>query len=185
MSKLGAWKLRLAVLAGLSAATVAWAADTDDDEPGAPKKGRVWVANWFTERSTNGSKKMPPKADKSSKEPAKKPEPKPDPAQVKRAKELADYLRRLAVCDQLTQVAFDTRDDELLKQVNQLKERVWLTYKLRTVGPKSHPESDEQILDKHLGPTAAADEKTYEPLLGKGSPKDRAGQTASKEDFRR
>lgn len=183
MSKPGAWRLRLGLLAGLGVATTACAADTDDDEATVPKKGHVWVNTWFTPKPRPQARRIATVA--KSKEPANKPETKPDAAQAKRAKELADYLRRLAVCDQLTQVAFDTRDEELLKQVNQLKERVWLTYKLRTVGPRNYPENDDQILEKHLGSRAAADEKRYEPLLENGRPKDRAGQTASKEDFRR
>ncbi len=182
MPKRGAWKLRLALLACFGLTTVACAADADDKLE-APKK-RVWIANWYTRNANKGNKKSAPQADK-PKATAKKEEPKPDPAQAQRAKELADYLRRLAVCDQLTQVAFDTRDEELLTKVNQLKERVWLTYKLRTVGPRGYADTDEQVLDKHLGPRAKMEDKAYEPLLGHGRPTDRLGQTAMKEDLRR
>src|SRR5205809_656843 len=106
MSRQGAWKLRLALLAGLCVAATAWAADDDDDAPAAPKKN-VWVNTWFTPKPKKEAN-APPLRAKAAKEAVKKAEPKPDAAGAKRSRELADYLRRLAVCDQLTQVAFDT-----------------------------------------------------------------------------
>lgn len=179
-----AWKLRLAVFVALSAATAAWAADDDDVLPPTPKR-QPWVNTWFTPkpRPSMKPKKTPPK--EAAKEPAKKSETQVEAAQVKRQKELADYLRRLAVCDQLTQVAYETRDDELLKQVNQVKDRVWLTYKLRTVGPRNHPETEEQILERHLGPTASVDGQEYEPLLGTDRSAEAKSRTAFKEEYRR
>lgn len=184
MSGRCAWKVRLVVFVALAAATAGWAADDDDVLPPTPKK-QPWVNTWFTPkpRPSMKPKKAPPK--EAAKDSAKKAESQVDAAQVKRQKELADYLRRLAVCDQLTQVAYETRDEELLKQVNQLKDRVWLTYKLRTVGPRNHPETDEQILDKHLGPTAAADTQNYDSLVGADRLADPRSQTASKEEYRR
>jgi hypothetical protein len=168
----------------MGAAAVAWAADPDDDDTDKappPKQSKVWVNSIFT-------RNQPPPAPKpdttKTKTPAPKPAPKVDPAQSKRTKELRDYLRRMAVCDQLSQIALETRDQELMKQVEQLKERVWLTYKLRTVGPMTHPETDDQMLDRQLGQQAAAGGKAYEPLLSTSRAKDQSSLTASKEDYR-
>lgn len=169
------WQWTAALLAGLWAASLAQAGEKSS-KPEPEKKG-----NWFTRMF---SKKEKPEDKKSEKDAAPK-APLVNSAAGARSRELSNYLRRLAVCDQLMQVAYDTKDDELQHQVDQLKDRVWTTYQMRTeriAGGAARFESDEQILDKHLGSRASVKEQTEETLLGKNATRNNFGRTALKEN---
>jgi hypothetical protein len=78
--------------------------------------------------------KAPAKADKT---PAKNLAPAPKPAtQASRAasergQEQAALLRRLAVCDQLKLIAYQTKDDALLHRAEQLEDRAQSLYNQR------------------------------------------------------
>ena len=70
-------------------------------------------------------------------------------------KEQRTYLRRLAVCDKLREIARETNDDELQRKADQLEQRAWSHCQQRTgqVLADSEP-VDERILERHLGPPA-------------------------------
>jgi hypothetical protein len=179
MLRLGDWKFQTALLVGLST-TVALAAEPDQDD--GPVRGHGVLVRLFSQKPKAKDKKP---ADSAAKDAAKKPSPPiTSPASV-RAREQTDYLRRMAVCDQILQVAYDTKDEELQRHVEQLKERVWTTYQLRSAQVPAGAkllESDEQILDKHLGSRAAAKDRPEEVLLGTAPNAGRTGRTALKED---
>lgn len=166
-----------ALIAGLLTGTLQ--AAERETKPAPEKSG-----NWFTRLFTKSEKKDDKKAAK-DKEPPKP--PLVNSTAAMRSRELSNYLRRLAVCDQLAQVAYDTKDDDLQRQVDQLKERVWTTYQVRTdqlgAGAGRY-ESDDKILDKHLGNRTAAKDSTDETLLGKNPSKNTLGRTALKENRR-
>lgn len=64
-----------------------------------------------------------------SKKPAGSKEPTPqekEQAEIKR--EQAAYLRRLAVCDQLRDIAFKNNDDNLNRQADELQAQAWTIY---------------------------------------------------------
>jgi hypothetical protein len=176
MSRRGKWPFQAALLVGLSATAIAYGGEMDSRPPLGG--GHGLLNRLFAPKEKAPDKKP---AEPPAKETAKKPSPTVKNASA-RSRELADYLRRMAVCDQLMQVAYDTKDEELQRQVEQLRERVWDTYQVRTerlpTATKAS-ESDEQILDKHLG-AKAGKESADDVLLGKAASKNR--QTALKED---
>jgi hypothetical protein len=94
--------------------------------------------------------------------PEKKPAPtnQVDQAASLRDQELQTLLRRQKVCLQLMQIAEETNDTELLRKAEQLDERAREVYTQRTASlPMARPgvfESDQQTLEKHLGPTNTA-----------------------------
>jgi hypothetical protein len=193
MFRQGQWKYPAALLVGLSAGALALAGDADDVKPAPARPG--WLSRWFGGKPPAADKKdkkdkkpAPAPKDKKpgankDKEAAKKPPPANSPASL-RGREMADYLRRLQVCDRLMQVAYDTHDEELQRQIEQLNERIWTTYQLRCERVPARPAmTDEEILDKHLGSRAAKKGATEEAALLDDRPsKRRVGQTASKED---
>jgi len=66
------------------------------------------------------------------------------------------YLRRLAVCDKLREIARDTNDDDLLRKADQIEQRAWSAC-MRSAGQapiEVDDPVDDRILEKHLGPTA-------------------------------
>jgi hypothetical protein len=69
-----------------------------------------------------------------------------------RAREKADYLRRLAVCDRLQIIATQSGDNELARKAEQLEHRAWEVYRQRTTNASAGDLSvDHQVLDRHLG----------------------------------
>jgi hypothetical protein len=159
MRKLGTWGLEVALLVALTAA-VAFAGE------GAGKSrrfgsGEGLIGKWFSSREAEPAPKPQPKPKKKGeKDPAPEEAVKPPPNLAEeRAREEAALLRRLAVCDKLMDIAIRTNDAELLRRAEQLDERARMTYSERTAHlPTSRPvfHSDEQVLDKHLGPGTAA-----------------------------
>jgi hypothetical protein len=111
----------LALAAGLAPAAAA------GDAVGYPDRGAAAFHRW------NGG-------------PAEKPKPPPPPPPVSamakarandtaaavRAQEEANFLRRMAVCDRLRQVALETGDDSLERQADDLQAKAESVYKERT-----------------------------------------------------
>jgi hypothetical protein len=178
MSRRRNWLFQAALLLGLGVSATAMAGEFD----ARPSQGGSGLLNRLFARKDKPEEKKSDEAP--AKEAAKKPSPPINSPASARSRELANYLRRMAVCDQLMQVAYDTKDEELQRQVEQLRDRVWTTYQVRTeqlpAGTKKF-ESDEQILDKHLG-AKAGKEPADEVLLGNAPSKNRSGRTAFKED---
>lgn len=169
------WAAALLLAWGATAA----AADRDEDDPIAAKENYkpTWFESLFGQKSDKKSaaldkeadkkdagkkdadKKEADKKDADKKEPDRKPlksvQAEEKEAAARRAKEEADLLRRQAVCDQIRQVAVQAKDDELLRQVDQLERQAWEVYTRHVrglPGALARFGSDEQILEKHLGP---------------------------------
>ncbi len=178
MRKLATWGLEVALVVGLGV-TVAFAGDDAGDAPTSTPKS--WFGGWFGSKDT---KETPKKADPKAKKPPEKKaaaDAKPVPAgEAQRAREEAALLRRLAVCDRLMEIAVRTNDNDLLRRAEQLDERVRRAYSQRTArtpGAGADFESDEQLLDKHLGAGS-------EMHSGKGpaSGDERTSRTAAREE---
>jgi hypothetical protein len=65
-----------------------------------------------------------------------------DTAAATRAQEEANFLRRLAVCDKLQQMANETGDETLEKQAMQLQQKAQSVYKQRTAVNFDAPADD-------------------------------------------
>lgn len=173
----------MALVVALGATAAARAGEMDVRPPGS---GSGLFYKLFGRKDPPPEKKpAEPTAKDKDKDKAKKPASPVKSPTSRRSKELTNYLRRMAVCDQLMQVAYDTKDDDLQREVEQLRERVWATYQVRTEQLPSggkKPESDDQILEKHLGGKTAAKEAVDDVLLGSTPRKNSSSRTARKED---
>jgi hypothetical protein len=170
------------------------AADEDDDKPAAAPKAKYGRGPGLVQRLFQSNEKpadKKPAANKpkatDEKQAEKKPVSAPEGAVAVRAKEEAAWIRRLQVCDRLKNLANQNNDDELYRQAEELEQRAWAVYLQRTAHlPASNAtsETDEQILDRHLGNrTSAADTAdALTPAAAKA--KDRRGQSASLEGKR-
>ncbi len=138
------WTGAALLVLGLQAAgaRAADSADTDAAPVRAPANKGVWFP-WLNSAPKETEKQ---KAEKSR-------DMKPDPAslkeaearstadsgvkseQARRATEEATLLRRLAVCDQLKLIAVQTHDDSLLRQAEQLEQRVQTAYSRHSAAP--------------------------------------------------
>jgi hypothetical protein len=125
MRKLAVEALAALLCAGL-AASVAVADDADKDTPGTNKAG--WLAGgWFASKPKVEAKKPVVKAPPVDETP-------PERAVDVRIHEQKAYLRRLQVCDRLLEIALDTNDAALQKQVEQLNQQAFDVYIKRTGG---------------------------------------------------
>ena len=141
MRTLRLWGMRAALLLGMGAAVVQAADREDRGRPAKPaaeassKWGWMNPANWFgpKEKAKPAAKgKKDAKKDGAAKADAA-PLPSPaDEARGRRAREEADYFRRLEVCDQLREIAVRNEDHELLRRVDELTERAFNLYTQRT-----------------------------------------------------
>ncbi|MGE3806179.1 MAG: hypothetical protein AB7K24_16025 [Gemmataceae bacterium] len=149
------WAVLLALLLVASGSVRAG----DDDEDGEPPARSGWFARWFggSEKKPEPKKKPKKKNKKSTEEhraekPAELPSLNDQLAEI-RSRAKANYFRRLEVCIRLQQIAIDTQDDELLRDVKVLQKRVWdACSRHLDLKQEFDPfESDEDILDRHLG----------------------------------
>jgi len=77
-----------------------------------------------------------------------------------RAKEQNAYFRRIEVCDRLMQIALQTNDSALLRQVEDLEKQAFDLYQKRTGVaaaklPASSADPDAKALDAKLGPKSS------------------------------
>lgn len=166
MRRLGLWGLGLALLLG-GAVTVVRAGDDADGAdgkqaaPAIPDTGqRVWSSHLFRHTPPRPPRKPPKKKDApaAAEKPAPKPPPEEEPAAV-RAREEAAYLRRMAVCLKLKEIAEEKGDAELARMADELDERARTVYFQRTAdlpASRAEPDLDERLLDKHAPAPAAA-----------------------------
>jgi hypothetical protein len=187
MRKLAAWGLTATLVMGLGAAVTA--AAEEETEGGNTKpaantstfRWSPWVVKAFRlEEKKVPAKKPSPKPEKSAakKPAASKPAPVVDEAAAERAREEAILMRRLAACDKLKEIAIQRNDKELLRRADEMDERARTAYAQRTAylrDGESRFESDEKILEKHLGPGSTA--RTDSATQGK----DRGSRAAAKE----
>jgi hypothetical protein len=138
MRRLGVWGgLGTAILLGLGTAALA---EDPADGAAAPHPNNGWYGHLFFSNDkpapapapvpVRNDKKADRKGTKSPEAPAKV-APVVDEAAQQRNREEAAYLRRLAVCDKLKQIAYQTNDEKLQRQAEQLDERVWEVYSQR------------------------------------------------------
>jgi hypothetical protein len=150
------WGLGMTLLIGLgvSAGTVR-AGDDDEDNP-APRKVHYGRGPGLMERMWLPSQKPVEKktAEKKEKPAAEKPAPVIETPTMVRKREQEAWERRLQVCLRLMDLANQNNDDQLYRQAEDLEQRAWAVYLQRTAHLPSggvRGESDEQILDRHLG----------------------------------
>jgi hypothetical protein len=127
--------LGLMLAAGL--ATTALAAhprDDDEDEDDTPppaKKSSSWWPSWMS---------FGAKAEKKETlKPALKPAPMRESPAAVRAREMEDWLRRVAVCTRLHQIAAETNDAELERRATDLEQKAFAIYQERTAALPSGP----------------------------------------------
>lgn len=106
-----------------------------------------------------------------------------DDAAAEREREEKAYLRRLAVCLKLHEIAEATKDEDLEQKARQLDERIWSVYSQRTNRPPSEDglEVDETVLQKHLTAGSARAPMPSSPTHSV-SGRDRASRTPAEED---
>ncbi len=197
MRKLGVWGLEVALVVGLGTAVAGAGEEVGprSDAPPVvkPRYGRRGLLDiWFGPQAKPAPKKASAKSDTNKSdtksatkaEAAAKPANQVDSATAQRRQEEAAFLRREAVCDRLMEIALQTDDQELLHRAEQLRERAWAAYAQRTAhlpGGNAGFESDEQILDKHLGTTSTAEERRGAARTHTVTGTDRSSQAAAKE----
>jgi hypothetical protein len=115
----------------------------------------------------------------------KKPAKIVDEAAAERKREQDTLLRRLAVCDKLQEIAFQTRDAELQHTAEQLAEKAQAAYSQRIAHlpcSSAGAESDEQILDRHLGAGATDKGRPAGTAASTVRDKNGNGRTAAREE---
>lgn len=161
------------VLMGLG---VAGAAPRDDEDTPPKSSAAKKSSSWSFRRllgleDKNPPKKQPEKATaKKSDAPAAKAAP-PATRLAKKAasdrlKEEEALQRRQAVILRLEEIAMETNDSDLERQIEQLKERVWAQYMERIArlpASKARFEGDERLLDQHLTPDALTGQQALVP----------------------
>jgi hypothetical protein len=124
--------MALATWVGVPGATEAANPKSAKAEPvqEAPKKTACW--GWWTGFGGLGwGKKVPPKEP-----PMKVSQPiRVESGTALRARAEASYLRRLEVCYKLMDIAIETQDEELERQVELMQERIWDAYAQRASQP--------------------------------------------------
>ncbi len=128
MRKLGVRALAALFCAGL-AVSVAVADDTEAGTSSAAK-GSWWPGSWFTGQAKPDEKKPTAKAEPVDEGPSLA-----DRAADVRQREQKAYLRRVEACDRLQEIALETNDAALQRQVEQLTQQVFEVYKQRTASP--------------------------------------------------
>jgi hypothetical protein len=133
---------RLAIGAALLAlGLAAGSARADDKSATVSTKEAPWYKRWF------GIGPEPIVAP-----PPKKRDPAAEAASIRAAAE-ADLNRRVAVCDQLRQIAFENGDSRLNDRALELEQQAWEIYRRRTAQLPCNrlvPTEEERSLDSKL-----------------------------------
>lgn len=122
MDRLRAWGI-LALLAAVGGTAVA--ADPDKVPPGMDPGGAAFN-RWNAGQIERPKPPPVPPQVAAAKAKAR------DTADALRAQEEANFLRRLAACDKLRQLALDTGDDSLEKLADDLQQKAEAVFKTRT-----------------------------------------------------
>lgn len=143
------WKWGAALCLGACWVVTAGATEPSYDGQAARPGSSSWLSRWLPGKKADEGKP------RSEKEPEKVVE-KPARPSADRAREEADYFRRVDVCLRLQQIAEETQDQELQRLVEQLDRRVFALYQERLKRLPASPAftSDEQVLEDHLGEKA-------------------------------
>jgi hypothetical protein len=143
MRRLKRGGIALAVLLGLAMPVLA----ADQDAPASSN----WWGSWFGGKDKPAEKK--PQLQKDD-QPAVPIPAAGDSAATVFTREWDAYFRRIAVCDRLESYALQAGDNEAVRRVQQLKERVDVLYKERTANLSGKPATsaiDEAALQQNLG----------------------------------
>src|SRR5262249_54291285 len=157
-----------------------------DDPPAAPEPRSTWHLapvwqQYFPEPAKPAARPTPPPP---ARERAEKPKPAPrestpaEEAATRREREEKAYLRRLAVCLKLHEIAEATHDEELERKACELDERIWAVYSQRTGRPLVGDDSDAQVLQKSASARGQKDSGPAYTVSGK----DRANDAAIQEE---
>jgi hypothetical protein len=152
---MGGRRFEVALLLGLGLAVPVLAADPPDDQDAPPKGWHLapWLQKDVDDQAPPPKPKKPvpkPEADKPA---APKPTPPPNPHPQSAEREQKDFLRRLAVCDQLLKVGQESHDVELEQKAQQLNDRAWAIYRRRIAQvpvPKEKTETDQEQVQRYL-----------------------------------
>jgi hypothetical protein len=144
---------RLAIGAALLALGVAAGSAQAGENPAPVPNQSPWYKRWFG---------IGPDPVVVAPRPKKR-DPAAEAASIRASAE-ADLIRRMAVCDQLRQIAFENNDSALDNRIMELEQQAWELYRRRTAQLPCNrlvPNEDERSLDsKLIGSTsnsAAAD----------------------------
>jgi hypothetical protein len=187
MRKRWLWGLGITLLVGLSVATSRAGASDEDDPPPSKihyARGPGLFERWFGS-SNKPEEKKPAKKDTAKADKDKPEKPVAENPVAVRAREEAALMRRIQVCDRLKNLANQINDDELYRRAEELDQKAWAVYQQRTSHlPVSNAtrESDEDVLDRHLGNKAgAAANSGREVTTETAKTKDRDSQAAVRE----
>jgi hypothetical protein len=162
--------LGLALLGTFALGTTAWAdGPTKEDSGPQAEQSPSWIARFFADDSQGPpwrvkAKKQKDRLEKErlESEAAKKAVRKQadrDKGEDKKSKEetakrgqeaaaikheQAEYLRRLAVCDQLREVALKNNDENLNRQADDLQAQAWAVYSKHVAGHSSGKETGDE-----------------------------------------
>jgi hypothetical protein len=177
----------MTLLVGFGAVTGRAAANDDDDQPPLPKvhygRGPGLFERWFAP-STKPVEKKPAKNDAAKADKDKPAKPAAENPVAIRAREEAALMRRIQVCDRLKNLANQINDDELYRRAEELDQKAWAVYLQRTSHlPVSNAtrESDEDVLDRHLGNKAAVAKTGRDVTTETAKTKDGDSQAAVRE----
>jgi hypothetical protein len=145
-----AWGITAALLAALVG--TATAADPEDAVTLPYDRGQAAYHRWNGGPIEKPKPPPPPFVDKPAKSKAN------DTAAAIRAQEEANFLRRMAACDRLRQLALETGDDSLEKLADELQQKAESAYKQRTANlpsskvlARSEPESRPAVASNSRG----------------------------------
>src|SRR5262249_6811340 len=131
------WALSLALLAGLGAAA---AAQEPAPPSPPPQTGGSWLPNLWPFSQPQKKAAPAPKT------------PAVESAATLRARELAAWQRRAAVCLRLREIARQTNDDDLERRAEQLQDEAFALYTQRValLPAEGGSQSDAQVLRERL-----------------------------------
>jgi len=189
MRRMWVWGFGLTLIAVLSAATgCAWADDDDDDAPQPASKAKFGRGPGLMDRlfmvSPKPAEKKPANKDADKKPNDKVRKPATEGPAAVRAREQAAFERRSQVCLRLMDLANQQNDMELYRRAEELEQRAWAVYIQRTSHlPISNlaVETDEQILDRHLGDKKTTAKSAKDLKAGTAKVKDGDSQAAVRE----
>lgn len=92
-------------------------------------------------------------------------------AAAREAREKADYLRRISVCDKLRDIAFQANDDDLSRKADQLDQRAYAIFMKHTGQgmASTNLQADERTLERRLGQNTPAGQELLPTQRASGS----------------
>jgi hypothetical protein len=146
------------VVAGVVATLggTAAAADAHDDDEASPAKRTTWALGWG---DLFGKKKSKVRRADPAEEKVIRPAAAAEVGNLRREQELNAYMRRLRACDRLIDIALGNNDEEMLRQVEEMQDRVWAIYQ-QNASTGGGFEADEIRLSRSL-----ADDSSGKKLL--------------------